>query len=509
MLKIEQYGMLEYSIKGPASGNPFTEKHVQAVLAGMNETLKTAGFYDGNGIYKIRLMPSFEGSYTLTVTADFMQNAIKENLEVTPRGHGNHGPVRVSDKFHFCYEDGTTYIPVGTTCYAWLGQPEVRRQETLKCLASSPFNKIRFCVFPKHYRFNFGEPETYPYEGTPCDSSGITLMNMAEYKKDFSRNEWDFSRFNPLHFQLIDRYVEALCERGIQADIILFHPYDRWGFSQMGCEADLLYVSYMIARYAAYRNVWWSLANEFDLMKDKTSADWLAIADTICRLDPYHHLRSIHNCHSLYDHTFAWVTHCSIQRTENYASAANSLAWRKRFGKPIILDEVGYEGNIDMSWGNLTAEEMTRLFWIAAVRGAYCGHGETYWCPEGILWWSHGGRLKGQSPERIAFLLNIIQSRVPGQLLEPADMPLWNDNCATAQKMDLRGKYYLAYCGASQSLYKNFNFNNSTKWRVSVIDTWNMTIEDRGEFCGSFTVQLPPRPYMALELRLVGEKNDM
>jgi hypothetical protein len=60
---------------------------------------------------------------------------------------------------------------------------------------------------------------------------------------------------------------------GIEADLILWHPYDRWGFSRMTKEEDDLYLSYVIARFAAYRNVWWSLANEYDLLRNKTLKD--------------------------------------------------------------------------------------------------------------------------------------------------------------------------------------------------------------------------------------------
>ena len=52
------------------------------------------------------------------------------------------------------------------------------------------------------------------------------------------------------------------------------HPYDRWGFSIMNAEEDDLYWNYIVARFSAYRNVWWSLANEYDLMPAKKQADW-------------------------------------------------------------------------------------------------------------------------------------------------------------------------------------------------------------------------------------------
>lgn len=500
MRTVEQYGVFEYSLKGPATGNPFTEHMLEGVFSGAQETVHTEGFYDGDGVYKIRFMPSFTGEYTFRVKADFLDEEEEGCFSVLPAGRGNHGPVRVAERYHFSYEDGTPYLPVGTTCYVWTHQSDELFDRTLETLAQGPFNKIRFCVFPKHYRHNFNEPVTYPFEGEPCDSSGITRLNFKQYTPHTEGNRWDFTRFVPEHFRRLERAVSKLCELGIEADLILFHPYDRWGFSAMGQEADLRYVRYVTARFAAFRNIWWSLANEFDLFDEKNDADWTRIAHTVCERDPYRHLRSIHNCRYLYDYTRAWVTHCSIQRTETFASAANTEDWRIRFGKPVVLDEVGYEGDIDQGWGNLTGEEMTRLFWTAAVRGGYCGHGETYLCPENVLWWSHGGILRGKSPARIAFLKNILTERVPGMRLDPADLPLWDGNAATAHETSARGKYYLAYCGNSQPGFREFYFDDDTVWRVHLIDTWNMTVTDAGTFRGHFIVDLPARPYMAIEL---------
>ncbi len=71
---------------------------------------------------------------------------------------------------------------VGTTCYAWTHQGDELEEQTLKTLKTAPFNKLRMCVFPKHYGWNENEPVYYPFERT---ASG----------------EWDFARFNPAYFQ--------------------------------------------------------------------------------------------------------------------------------------------------------------------------------------------------------------------------------------------------------------------------------------------------------------------
>ena len=119
--------------------------------------------------------------------------------------------------------------------------------------------------------------------------------------------------------------------------MILFHPYDRWGFSDMGPAADDRYVRYAVARLAAFANVWWSLANEYDLMWSKPANHWDRCAALIAQHDPYHHLISNHNCIELFDNSRPWVTHASLQR----ADTGQAEAWRKQWGKPVVIDECG------------------------------------------------------------------------------------------------------------------------------------------------------------------------
>ena len=106
------------------------------------------------------------------------------------------------------------------------------------------------------------------------DSSVLTTENFWDYTGKTEGNHWDLTRFNPAHFQHIENCIRRLGELGIEADLIMMHPYDRWGFSQMTREQDDLYWNYAVARFSAFANVWWSLANEYDLMPHKTLDDW-------------------------------------------------------------------------------------------------------------------------------------------------------------------------------------------------------------------------------------------
>ena len=118
------------------------------------------------------------------------------------------------------------------------------------------------------------------------DSSVLTKENFSEYTGKTEGNHWDFTRFHVPHFEHIESCILALQKLGIEADLIVMHPYDRWGFSQMNRAQDELYWRYVIARFSAYRNVWWSLANEYDLMKHKTEEDWEFYASLLCECDP-------------------------------------------------------------------------------------------------------------------------------------------------------------------------------------------------------------------------------
>ena len=501
---VEQWGVFQIILPGPTNGNPFVDVTLSARFTQGDVSVEATGFYDGDGIYIVRFMPDRLGEWHYS-TASSVSNLdhISGDFTVVKPAAGNHGPVRVANTYHFAYADGTPYKELGTTCYAWVNQDEALQEQTLKTLAASPFNKLRMCVFPKRYDWNTNEPPMYPFVG-------IATTN------------WDFTRFNPEYFRHFEQRIQDLQKLGIEADIILFHPYDEghWGFDRMPASADDRYLRYVLARFSAYRNVWWSLANEYDFMKKKTEADFVRFGEIISTNDPSHHLISIHNGQKMFNHTLPWITHVSVQNGAAVEDAGRAELFRDIYRKPVVFDEVKYEGNLPKRWGNLSAEELVFRFWEGTVAGTYVGHGETYLSPDNIIWWSKGGVLKGQSPARLAFLKQVLADS-PAEGIDPIDK--WQDPTIAGQP----GKYYLIYFGKQQPatwefklpkppLGKGAPLTNGVAFTVEILDTWNMTVtpvpgkftvKKQGDYSyadeAGRSIELPGKPYLALRIKRV------
>ena len=484
--------VLEVGLDGPAEGNPFVEVKLTAVFRLGTREVVVDGFYDGGGKYKVRFMPDAVGTWSYRTSCNVKAlEGLEGSFAATAALAGSHGPVRVANVHHFAYADGTAFYPFGTTCYAWVHQSEALQEQTLRTLKAAPFNKLRMCVFPKSYEYNHNEPPFYPF---PRDAAGKS----------------DFSRFNPEFFAHIEKRIGDLRELGIEADLILFHPYDRWGYATMTAEEDDRYLRYVLARMSAYRNIWWSMANEFDLMKAKTAGDFDRMFQIVEKQDPYGHLRSIHYSLVMYDNGHAWVTHGSMQSAKFEAAPTYLADWKK----PVMFDEVLYEGNLNRRWGNLSGDEMARRFWLGVMAGCYVTHGETMLDPDAAmdenatptLWWSHGGVLRGTSPGQIGFLRKLVEETGTGHVrpgLEAQEKAYYM-NARVYSRDGKDAERVLYYFDDHQPIWYEFPLPKGT-FTAEAIDPLAMTVSPvPGTFSGKAKIRLAGRPFRGMMFRAVG-----
>lgn len=483
--EVKQWQRFEYV--GQVSDDPrhFTDSWLTATFIHDELTQTVYGFYNDNGEFILRFMPDKPGEWRYTLASNIPTLHGQSGAFFCHAAPEEKGPVQRDGEGHFCHADGTPFYPFGTTAYVWNYQNEAVQAQTYASLAASPFNKIRMCVFPKHYRYNLAEPEHFPFPGN-------------------IESGFDTQRFNVAFFDQLEQQIATLDEMGIEVDLIIFHPYDRWGFSALPAEVDRRYIRYLVARLASFKNIWWSLANEFDLLKAKTMAFWDEAIAQIQREDPSRHLISIHNWHNppihyrsnahWYDHHNPALTHASIQHHDMHFVPE----WREAFKKPIVIDECCYEGNVDLGWGNITAQKMVAQFWHGVCLGGYVTHGETFLSDDEIIWWSHGGKLKGESVARIAFLRQMLEDGQPKRLTAQP----WGSHWDTS--MGLSGSdYALFYFGEYCPGFKMMTMlEEGSRWKVEIIDTWAMTITPvEGLIQHGDKLELPGKPWIALRLQ--------
>jgi hypothetical protein len=205
------------------------------------------------------------------------------------------------------------------------------------------------------------------------------------------------------------------------------------------------------------------------------------------------------------------VTHVSLQYYNAVKVFGVSPLLRDIYRKPIIHDEINYEGNSASRWGQLSGEELTRRFWIALTGGAYATHGEIF--DNG--WIGGGGHLAGTSPDRIGFLRKIVEAG-PRHGLKPIDQAFVMNAAGKA------GEYYLYYFAEERPTEWPFalpvgELKKGMQFKVDIIDTWNMTVTP---VAGTFeigdlvryrvadkqkrVIALPGKPYMALRIQRTG-----
>ncbi len=509
---MKQYETFELVFSGETLRDSWAQVDLTAVFTCGNVRKTVRGFYDGAGRYVVRFLPETPGEWRWRVGGAVGA----EGAEVCGPADHAHGPVKAVDT-HFEYADGMLFIPFGTTVYALAHQDDALVEQTLESLKNAPFNKVRMCVFPKHYDYNHNEPPCYAFEKT-------------------ADGGWDVNRPNIAFWHRFESILKKIMAMGIQVDLILFHPYDRWGFAALPQKDNLTYLDYLLRRLSAFPDIWWSLANEYDLCMDhKTLADWEDIEAFVAANDPYHHLLSNHNCMCFWDATRKNITHASLQ-TKGLSEIPR---WIRKYQKPVIIDECCYEGNLPHFWGSISGQEMVRRFWRCCASGAYCTHGETFLSDDEILWWARGGQLKGESPRRIAFLRQVMES-LPGPL-KPREDNIWSivlkegaglDQALSSVPEEMRGFCRLfsdsihrmteqdrtahlggehvweAHCGEEAYLTyfdlqcygeQTVKLPEDKTYKAELVDVWHMTREVIAEnISGKTRLKLPGRDHLAL-----------
>ena len=267
-IRAAKWSMLEFPLVAESSySNPYVDITVTARFTGPPGAAITKdiqGFWDGGQTYKVRFTPTVAGTWTYSI------NSIPNDRGLTRSGRINvseaspveHGFLRrdPGSPYSFVFDDGTHFFMMGQTYYdivenvagggSW--------KEAVHNSKSYQFNKIRLLLYSwGPARSNRGRPfeDIIPY------ADGMTSYEPNRYSTG------NHDRINVLFWRNLDTLVSYLKSEGMIADVILFSDGE---YTYGTNTQNERYIRYALARLAAYTNVIWCMANEYDYIPKST-----------------------------------------------------------------------------------------------------------------------------------------------------------------------------------------------------------------------------------------------
>lgn len=360
------------------AANPFLVNFDALVTAPDGRELRVPGFFDGNDVWKARVMPSSEGTWTVvTNSAEPALHGRRFEFSCADRAApAQHGRLTVDGEHphHFKFEDGTRHFMLAYECdWLWaLDHGDATMPKTkafLDRIASHGFNTVIVNTFAydtgwrtgKTEPDDLGPPASMPWLGTP--------------------EKPDHKRLNPAFWQHYDRMIQAMHDRGLIAHVLCKVYNKRVKWPKRGSEADELFFRTLIARYSAFPGIVWDFAKEAHNEKDLDYK--VGRLRYLREADPYRHLVTIHDDDKNYG-SGAFDSLVDFRTDQQHDQFhAKVLEQRAQRAWPVMNSEFGYEqgagGPEDKTYGVVQSPEVFAIrAWEVAMAGGYTAYYHTH-----------------------------------------------------------------------------------------------------------------------------------
>ncbi len=396
---VDRFEFVEVTLKldQPVAGNPFTDAALEGELeAGPTAStprLNVDGFCDSDDgrVFRIRFLPQVAGSHSYRLSFHSGGHELTHKGEFNVREGKRRGLVRVDRQhpFHFVWcGTGEHFFYNSTTAYWLLGwKDDAVIRESIDRLAKLRVNRIRVALNGRtEDGLRWKEPmvvsdDSFQYRLEPWP---------AARPLDIRNPGYDVSRFNLAHFRKAERMLAHARDRDLVVSLI-FHldgadaGVDPFGKAGMGGPDEQRYYRYCVARFGAFANVMWDLANEYRHFRDDAWAEKMGAL--LRERDPYGHLTSIHGHGDFRFRTAPWVDYAIFQSWDEHGAYDFLLKSRRdqlATGRPMpqVNEEYGYEDHYPYPWGEKRvwpariAENRRKLAWEMTMAGAYQTTGE-------------------------------------------------------------------------------------------------------------------------------------
>ncbi|MDO8539401.1 MAG: DUF4038 domain-containing protein [Opitutaceae bacterium] len=342
---------IELSLDRPG-GNPFFDVELHFVFTRPDgKEVKAEGFYWGGNTWAGRAYCAQRGAWKWRSVANRPALDGKRGaFEVTPSDLPGKLRLHSDDQRQFASDNGKWFLHVGNTAYRYVTDTEPLWQQYIDEAAQVGFNKIRtwFC----RGRHDVGALFT-------SDRQGLDLAYWNEMER---RLVYALEKYPHIQFQLIP-YGEDWPE------LVRYGKGDR---------AALLVARYAQARFSAFANVQWCIANDSHISpapgrRNAAPATIDRIGRDMRAREPWGTLLTNHQART-HGYSFVGAPWSDIITLEDRDQVAGAiiLQYRELGNHPVVLDEDRYGVYLSPQHDRYF---FRRLMWASLLSGGHATYG--------------------------------------------------------------------------------------------------------------------------------------
>ena len=490
--QVERYHVTELTFAGPTLGPADTPaRDIELAVTFRHESGEPAihllGFWDGDGkggtrgsVFKVRFCPTREGRWRIVETASNRKELKGQREgETLVCAKSPHPGFWVPDGRWYRRSDGSHPFIVGNTHYTFLSKRNSKgpvRTDPVEDIRGNAqiYKKLRFSLFGGRYP----DPKLKPFldgQGRQTDDGRFAL------------------RPNPAWFaQRADPVVREGHAQDLICDLILCGPDTRESRSTLKGDPKP-WLRYVAARYGAYPNVWFCLANEWNIKRPSYSAAEIRAAGEALRESLAYPLPiSAHSNTGNWDKALNgdWHDHATIQwKLKRLDLAADAAARNFARGgrKPVCNDENAYQGRGD----RFSLGDVVEGCFGTFLGGGYPTTGEKYASKLGQYFWGGFDAKKHSASPRLGYLRSYVEKSTAFWRMKP--LPVADVFTGAPRQFRLLGWAGREYILGSNQQASGIRARLAEgQWQVTQVDLMGMSTRTVAEKAsGSFTFGAP------------------
>lgn len=344
--------------------------------SGTKQAKKVYAFYDGGNTWRARVYVSEVGQWDWSTTCETDKGLDGRSGAFVAADSKLRGRLLPHPKNprHWITENGRWFLNVVDTAYYLLSlkdhKGQVIPEEDFHDYVRDAVNHGVTSFFTQAFASSGSVSAEQSWTETYFANAGLTRLRLDNFRFTDKRLRW-----------LLDHYPD------IGLELILFprgagYGRDERFWKKLTVAQKERILRYVVARYAAYPQLFWLIANDTHYGKNfpNNNAYVREVGAYFKKHDPWQHPMSTGHARRV-DFFFGdedWATYIHLENS--YDLGASQCAKYHRFAKPVLMGEDRYEQDHPNKFDPLDMRYyQRRLYWAWLLSGGSANYGGRWW----------------------------------------------------------------------------------------------------------------------------------